>query len=396
MQVPVSLLLVCLLPTFGQAAADCSAADAKIAKLTSEVESLRKQLAAAKGGQCSAAEISVTGAVAKTGSMAGDVIQHLLQKTDVDEQIVSVVSSKAEVARAFSSKVVGQITAHPCGSSYDACSKHITESETYRTHVAPHVKTLTTVAQPHVESAKVYINPALEEVSKAYGTATKHVEVVVPTVKQSAALAFSTFSLSASSVFSSIPGHLHKVLDPVFAAFSKASPQHGHVLPQDPVDRLLLIVVLLFVGYNMFFVVRLLLKVATRLTGVVTFLGLRVPLRVAGFIISYCFWIVTGFYVCGLCRKRKNDSKKSDPSKADAKAEPKKSKPCSTDELVSMLKKTQEKGKLNDGVTRLVTAAQSGKPLTGPEEVKGKHVTKDALKKALGKFKEVDIKKLGL
>lgn len=392
MQVPVSLLLVCLLPTFGQAAADCSAADAKIAKLTSEVESLRKQLAAAKGGQCSAAEISVTGAVAKTGSMAGDVIQHLLQKTDVDEQIVSAVSSKAEVAKAFSSKVVDQITAHPCGSSYDACSKHITESETYRTHLAPHVKTLTTAAQPHLESAKVYVNPALETVSKAYGTATKQVEVVVPTVKQSTALAFS----HASSVFSSIPGHLHKVLDPVFAAFSKASPKHGHVLPQDPVDRLLLIVVLLFVGYNMFFVVRLLLKVATRLTGVVTFLGLRVPLRVAGCIISYWFWIVTGFYVCGLCRKRKTESKKSDPSKADAKAEPKKSKPCSTDELVQMLKKTQEKGKLNDGVSRLVTAAQSGKPLTGPEEVKGKHVTKDALKKALGKFKEVDIKKLGL
>lgn len=58
--------------------------------------------------------------------------------------------------------------------------------------------------------------------------------------------------------------------------------------------------------------------------------------------------------------------------------------------------KAKEKGKLSDGVARLADAAKSGKPLQAPEEVKGKEVKKDVLKKALSKYKEVDQKKLGL
>lgn len=85
---------------------------------------------------------------------------------------------------------------------------------------------------------------------------------------------------------------------------------------------------------------------------------------------------------------------------ADAKAEPKntngKKQPATLKELVQMLEKSQEKGKLSDGATRLAAAAKDGKALQAPEDMKGKVVTKDVLKKALGNFKDVDMKKLGL
>jgi len=123
MMLQIVLLLACFTPAAAKAA-DCSAADAKVAELTAEVASLRKQLAAAGGQQCaSAPEVSVMGAFSKTSSMAGDVIQHLLQKTEIDEQVVSVVSGQAEAARGFTSKVVDQITTHPCASNYDECKK---------------------------------------------------------------------------------------------------------------------------------------------------------------------------------------------------------------------------------------------------------------------------------
>lgn len=382
-----TFLFVCLVSAVAAAKApDCKAENAQVAKLEAEVAALKKQLAgAASAGQCSSA--SVFDAVSMTSTMAGDVITHLLGKTDIDDQVVSAVSGQAENARVLSSKVVDQIKSHPCGTglNYDACSKHITGSDIYKAHVAPHVKSLTPLAQPYVDQASVHVNPLLESATKAYGTAAKHVEVtVVPTVRQTTDLAYGHATTAASA----IPKHLNSVLDPLFAAFSAATPKHAKSLPKDPIDRLLLICFAAFLAYNLFFIVRILFKIATKILVVVLSIFVKLPLKLTKMWISWGFFFGTGFYVCGLCRSKKS-------SKADAKAAPG-SKPATAKELETMLQKAQDKGKLNDGVTRLVTAAKSGKPLSAPEEMKGKVVSKDMLKGALKKFKDVDIKKLGL
>jgi hypothetical protein len=378
-----AVLFACLVSAV--AAADCKAENAKVAKLEAEVASLKKQLAAAAGqGQCSSA--SVFDAVSMTSTMAGDVITHLLAKTDIDDKVVSAVSGQAENAKALGSKVVDQIKAHPCGTglNYDACSKHITGSDIYKAHVAPHVKSLTPLAQPYVDQASVHVNPLLDSATKAYGTAAKHVEVtVVPTVRQTTDLAYGHATTAASA----IPKHLNTVLEPLFAAFSAATPKHAKSLPKDPIDRLLLICFVAFLAYNLFFIVRILVKIATKCFVLVLSIFVKLPLKLTKMWISWGFFFGTGFYVCGLCRSKKS-------SKTDAKAGA--SKPATAKELETMLQKAQDKGKLNDGVTRLVTAAKSGKPLNAPEEMKGKVVSKDMLKGALKKFKDVDIKKLGL
>jgi len=391
MQLPLVLLLACFTPASAKAA-DCSAADAQVAQLTAEVDALKKQLAAADGKQCaSAPEFSVMGAFSKTSSMAGDVIQHLLQQTELDDQVVSVVSAQAEAARSLTSNIVDQITTHPCASNYDECKKQIAASPIYKTHVAQHMDTLTTAAQPHLESARVYVNPALESAMQAYGSATGTLDIQA-TVTQSATVA----SGHASRFGSGIRTLLHSLLNPVFDALSTASPHNRGILPKDPVDRLLFACLLFFIGYNFFFVVRYISFVLVMpVTRLLIKLGFTVPWKLTKMWLSWGFWFGTGFYVCGLCKKRKAAAGKS----ADAKAEPKKNgatKPATETELVQMLEKAKAKGKLTDGVARLVSAAKSGKALQSPEEMKNKQITKDVLKKALSKFTEVDIKKCGL
>merc|ERR1712039_979980 len=104
----------------------------------------------------------------------------------------------------------------------------------------------------------VHVNPALESAGKAYNTAAKAVEEHVPILKQHSARALSKVSDAASSA----PGHLNKVLDPAFGAFNSAFPQHRSLLPEDPVDRLLFVIVLLFVIYNLFFISRFIFRIA--------------------------------------------------------------------------------------------------------------------------------------
>lgn len=382
----LALFLLC---ASGVEAADCKEANAKVAKLTAEVESLKKQLAAAQAspGQC---EVSVLGAVSKTGSMASDVIQHLLGKTEIDDQVVNIVSKQVEVASGLTSKVVDQISAHPCSSDYDKCVKNITGSAFYLKHVGPLVKQ----AEPHVDTAMAHphVKTAVETAKQAAAALDTHVLTKLkqsPTVVQG----------HVDTVVSKTPEHLQTVLDPVFDTVGTAAPKHRNILPKGAIDRLLLLCVSLVVSYYSFFIGLRLTMIAIRICFK---LGIKLPWWFTSTVMSWGFWFGTGFYVCGLCRKRKAAEASSNGKangKAQAKAESKKSatsKPATEKELVTMLEKTKEKGKLNDGVARLVAAAKENKSLQAPEDMRGKQVSKDVLKKALSKFKEVDIKKLGL
>lgn len=392
----ISCLSALLASAFGKstkkADGDCSAADAQIAQLTAEVEALRKQLAAAPSTCSSNHEFSVLDVVSKSSSITSDVVQHLLQQTDVDDKIASVVSAQMEAAGAYRSKVVDQISAHPCSSDYNECIKTITSSPTYKTHLAAHIDALTTAAQPHVDAVMPHMHTALKTVKTAYSGALEMAGVVRE--KSGAALDH------VSNLAGKTPDHLDSLLDPAFVALKKASPNHHQVLPKKPVDRLLLICIFLVFVYNFWFVVRIGMKLFKLASKLAINAGIKLPFKVATTTASWSLFFGTGFYVCGLCRKRKaadaKTNKKSSGS-ADAKSEPKKpSKPATEKDLVQLLDKAKEKGKLSDGVTRLVDASKTGKPLQAPEEMKGKEVKKDVLKKALAKYKEIDIKKLGL
>jgi len=396
MRAIIVCLLACLVAA-SEAKADCSAADAKVAKLTAEVESLRQQLADAQSqsGSCPSQEFSVVDAVSKGFRIGGDVVQHLLDQTTVDEKVVDAVSGHVEAAKTFGGKVVDQIASHPCSSDYNECVKTVTSSPVYKTHLAAHVDTVMTAAKPHLDAAQPHVDTALEKARTAYASSVETATLVRQ--KSSDALE------QASTIASKSPEYLHNVLDPAFSTLKKASPKHHHVLPKKPLDRLLLLCCIVVFIYSFWFVPRIGLMLVRFALSLAIALGIKVPLKVTKAVASWSFFFGTGFYVCGLCRRRKAAEEKKDKKSADAKSEPKKngasngaSKPATEKEIVDLLEKTKQKGKLNDGVTRMVTAAKSGKALQAPDDMKGKEVKKDVLKKALAKFKEVDIKKLGL
>jgi len=342
------------------------------------------------GSTCSSTqEFSVLDAVSKSTSIAGDMVQHLLQQTEFDNKVVSAVSAQMAAAEALRSKVVDQITSHPCSSDFNECIKPITNSAIYKTHLAAHLDSLTKAVQPHVESARPHMDTALKSAKTAYGSAVEMAGVA----QTQSGVAFD----HVSSLAGKTPDHLHTMLDPAFVALQKASPKHHHVLPKKPFDRFLLICIALFFVYNFWFIVPIGMKLLALVTKLAVKIGIKLPFKVTATAISWSFFFGTGFYVCGLCRRREAADNKTGKKSADAKAEPKKGSKAATEkDLITLLDKAKEKGKLSDGVARLAEAAKSGKPLQAPEEVKGKEVNKNVLKKALSKYKEVDQTKLGL
>lgn len=391
-------ILVCVVAVLAKEksakSADCSASEGQVTKLKAEVESLKAELAKLKADAAQAtcsSEFSISDALSKTSDLASEMVQSALDQTSVDEQVVDFASTQFKTAGAFGAQIVDQVSAHPCASDLTACHKTITSHELYKTHLAAHVDTVSKAAEPHLATVRPHVDTALQHASAAYDSA-----------KQYASLAQTHGGVAyghVSSIAEKAPEHLetvaNAVLDPAFNAVKKVSPKNHKILPKKPLDRLLLISLVLFLIYNFWFIVRLGLKVLKLATKILLFFGIKVPFKVTTTTLSWSFFFGTGFYVCGLCRSRKKAVEKTN-GKADAKSKPKSVKPATEKELVDMLNKTKEKGKLMDGASKLCQHARSGKPLTSPEEMKDKEVKKDVLKKALDKFKELDRKKLAM
>jgi len=134
-------------------------------------------------------------------------------------------------------------------------------------------------------------------------------------------------------------------------------------------------------------------------------LAMKILLRWAlAKMLSYFFWFATGFYCCGVCRSRKKANKvteveKNGKDKAGEKSNGATQKKATAEELTHLLETSKKKDKLDLAVKLLVSLAGTGKPINGknfPDTVQGKLLEKDVLKKALGRFKEVDLKKLKL
>jgi len=400
-------------------AENCDALGAEASKLREqlksaqdEVSQLRAQLADAQGTEAKCVNtLSVTEAVTKTGSIAGGLVRHLLAQTDYDDIVVDKVSGHASAGWAFTVDVAGKIAEI----DYSKHAESLKQHPIYVQHVAPAVGKASEMVQPHVDKyvapamakARDYAGPALDVAKGASATASAHMnENVMPTLRHVSGRATSELPKH----WETAQGGLAKSLDPIFHLAGKASPEHAEALPSHLWDRALMIVIVLFVAYHFSKHAMFFLRLFLRLILWTVKLALKIVLRwVLWKVVSYFVWLATGFYCCGLCRSRKrkepeatNGNKKNGESNGATKGKESNNKPAqkaTAEELAQLLETSKKKDKLDPAVKLLVGMAGTGKPMTGknfPETVQGKLLEKDVLKKALGKFKEVDVKKLKL
>jgi len=243
--------------------------------------------------------------------------------------------------------------------------------------------------------------------TKTYAKAAKTVEgEVLPALKR----AQTYFATEAPRVLGEFEIRVGRLVTPVYDCLARASPQHAHELPKSTFDRAFLLLVAAVLSYYCFRIGFMLLRIglgASRTTFRVLFAA---PCGVVLKILGITVWFATGFYCCGLCASRRhakvtaptdaskiksNGAKDEGAAKVVA-ASPKK---ASLAEVSSMLEASKKKGKLDSAVNKLVGMAGTTKTMEGksyPAEVRGKQLEKDVLKKALAKFKEVDLKKLSL
>jgi len=377
-----------------------------------EVSQLRAQLADAKGAQEGCVNnLSVIEAVSKTGSIAGGMVKHVLDQTDYDDIVIDKVSGHATAGWAYTMDVAGKIAAVDYRKHAESVKKH----PIYVQHVAPAMGKASEMAQPHVDKyvapamvkATEILGPALDVAKGASATAAAHVnEKVVPVLRQAGNRAASELPKHLETA----QGGLSRSLDPIFQLAGKTSPEHAKALPSNLWDRVALILVVLFVSFflskNGLWILR---KALCLILGILK-LAIKILLRWAlAKMLSYFFWFATGFYCCGICRSRKRPNKMTEPAtnqvekngkaKAGEKSNGATQKKATAEELTHLLETSKKKDKLEPAVKLLVSLAGTGKPMNGknfPDTVQGKLLEKDVLKKALGKFKEVDLKKLKL
>jgi len=372
-----------------------------------EVSQLRAQLADAKGAQEGCVNnLSVIEAVSKTGSIAGGMVKHVLDQTDYDDIVIDKVSGHATAGWAYTMDVAGKIAAVDYRKHAEGVKKH----PIYVQHVAPAMGKASEMAQPHVDKyvapamvkASEMLGPALDAAKGASATAAAHVnEKVVPVLRQAGNRAASELPKHLETAH----GGLSRSLDPIFQLAGKASPEHAKGLPSNLWDRVALILVVLFF---VFFLSKNGLWVLKKALWFILWtlkLAMKILLRWAlAKMLSYFFWFATGFYCCGVCRSRKKANKvteveKNGKDKAGEKSNGATQKKATAEELTHLLETSKKKDKLDLAVKLLVSLAGTGKPINGknfPDTVQGKLLEKDVLKKALGRFKEVDLKKLKL
>lgn len=257
-----------------------------------------------------------------------------------------------------------------------------------------------------------YVNSALEKAGQhlepALKTAKETVTKAHKTIREDVMPEISRAGSKAYEHVSDTPKHmdkahsvLHNVVSPLFDTVHRVSPEQAKQLPRHPVDRLLLIIVILFVLYHTSGIIVRLIKLSKTLTnfslwitGWLLYLFVKLPLKIVRRVVFFWLWLGTFFGCCGLCcrqREKKDNGKEPGSSKSAV------VKDVTVDEVAELLAKAQKEGKLQACAKQLADGAKKDKVLTtGAPKLKGKKVPKDVLKKAFSKYKDLDVKKLGL
>jgi len=402
-----------------------------------EKEQTKSKQLLIKAQDCTGGKLSIIDAVSMTGSIANDMVQHLLNQTDIDEQIVDVVSKQVGVAKeltATATEFTWSVADQVASVDYMGHVQNLTSHDFYKTNIAPHVETISTGAQPLVndyvkpgmEYAKVYINPAMETAMSTYDVAAKTMQSdVLPVLMQGTNQAYGHVAVAVSDApmhFAFIKARLGDFIEPIFKAVHKAAPRHQQSLPKHPVDRVLFLVLLAVALYYLIRVSSRVswtsLRVVVRVVGklfVILYHSIIIPLKILSKTLGLTICCATGFYCCRLCRRRRKKAEKNgvhangkangkvDTKSASKDAKTTKAEPAKDDkanqvtakEISALLDKAKAKGKLAEGVKQLLKTAKDGKTLTTPKELEGKRVPKDLLKQVAGRYKELDLKSLG-
>lgn len=346
--------------------------------------------------------ISVSGAAHAAWSVASDGVTHLLDQTDVDDQVYEHATKHYGTVKELASDMFNKATSVDVATLVQDLQKH----ELYTTHVSPNLEKVTTAVKPHwdqhaaplLDKAQEHAGPVLKQVQEHYAIASKKVqEEVVPVLRTQSTQALDAISEAPVHV-EKATSYVDKLLAPIFTFLAKLSPSHAGSLPTGIVDRILFLLLCTFFTYQLFFIVRRLLKITFRVTRVTVkvnlfatrvFVLLPISLMYKVFRLMMCF--VTLFYCCGLCRRKKAADKKTNGINGNGKVAA-----ATEAELTSLLEEAKKEKKLEAAAKQFVKLMNSAQPLSNPKKLSGKVVTKEVLKKVVGKYKELDAKKLGL
>jgi len=388
---------------------ELSSAQAMIKRLENDLDAARSSRNSVEPQTCVAdpQDVSIVGAVARTGSIAGHVVQHFLDQTEVDEKIVGAVSGGVGAAQDLTSGAVDYISSV----DYSAHMNNLAKHELYVSHVAPMMGKMTQGTQPYVDQ---YVNPAIETATSYTNPAIQTArETYSSTMKPTVVLWWNKV-LDHISIIPEYIGVLESkvanLLTPLFDFVKKAAPKHENFLPKSTLDRIIYLLISVVMFYWCLRTARFALRVALKIVRTSTWITWKVaivsPLSFALKVVNFNLWIMTGFYCCGLCRRRKpasEDSRKAKPvqkngneklaQKAPTSGDAKKAAPlqkATVDEITQLLELSKAKGKLDAAVKLLNGLATNGKPMEGksyPNNVHGKQVDQETVNKALKKLK---------
>lgn len=407
----LGLLLTCFLlacaekdGATGGAKTECKEAKDNLRKANAEVTSLRakldeatRQLEKAKAkpqNEETATKLSVLAALTSAYDIASEAANGLGAVAAREEiaKFTAQLSAAVELARAGWEKVP------PC--NHIELIEKVKSHEVYKEHLAPHVEKATLAADPAMRFATETAEPMLIKAREAYAVAHEN---VMPVLNKGRAMALEHI-MGAPEHLNLLSAALGKMLSPIYERLAKLSPMHATRLPEHPVDRLLLIIVTLLIAWNAFkvlrFAVKLFVWVAWRLFKLALLFAIKLPFKILRVVFSLYFWFATGFYCCGLCRRKrkvedlKDKSKNSSNGNSSVKNGAPKS--ASVAETTQLLEAAKKENKMQDAAKKLAAMSKSGKPLSQPKSMEGKVLAKETLKQALSKFKEVDQKKLDL
>jgi hypothetical protein len=318
----------------------------------------------------------------------------LLAQTTLDEQLAEKLSTHYGQAKDFTYDALDKVSSADYAKHLETLKSH----EVYVTHIAPHVDTATKVAQPYIDE---YVNPAMEK-------ANTYIAPALKTAKDDILPKLASGGSQALDSLSQAPQHLEKagsfldrILDRIFEKAARIAPKKADVLPTSTIDRLLWLFFTVWFSYHLFFLVKFLLRVCLYLTGtsvkltVSTIRVAMIPVKIVRMLLGLWLWLGTCFYCCGLCRRKKAVADLSKKAEKQQKNGSTASPPDATvAEVVALLEKGKKENKLEAAAKQLVSILKKDKPMTAPANMVGRKLTKDVVAKALGKFKELDAKKL--
>lgn len=382
----------------------------KLAAAETQVKSLETQLQAATSPECHAEHaFSAIQIASKSFDIASDMVNNLLETTDLDNRVIDASSRHFGTAKSLAGNAKEKLTSVDYKSYADA-ALNFKSHPMYATHVAPKVDTVYKAFEPHVnqyvkpnwEKAMVYAVPAAASVKDICGKATEAVKKdVLPKLQETSSQAYGAIS-NGSQHIGKLSALLQIGLNPVFGLIAKIAPKREHQLPENPLDRIILLLVIMLLTYHSckigarVFMVSL--RIARMLLQTIIKYAVILPLKLVAKVLNLFLCVSTGFYCCGLCRRKKAKSNAAESPAKNQKGD-KSSKPvphATAEEVTRILEKAKKEGKLQEGVKMACKLAKEKHPFKAPKDLEGKLLTKDVLVKALGKFKEIEVKKLDL